>query len=111
MQKIFLALSLSLAFLLLTPVAAQAGRTGDMLADDGWASYGRPWVPSDSVRGSDMIPAAPNLLDENADLFDSMRPRVYYNRADMLPLHVPSPAAPYTAMFHPGSYMAKGQTF
>ncbi len=111
MQKIFLSAPVFLAFLVLFPFAAQAGRTGDMLADDGWASYGRPWVPSDGVHGSDMIPNVPNLLDENADLFDSMRPRVYYNRADMLPLHVPTPAAPYTAMFHPGPYMAKGQTF
>lgn len=72
------------AFLALVPAAAQARRTGDLFADADWCCGNRPAVPSDARRGADVFKKLPLTYNRNADLFDSLRPRAYATRADML---------------------------
>jgi hypothetical protein len=62
---------------------AQAERHADMFNDQHWASYGRPWVPSDARRRAEMFAPVPLLLNENADLFDGVKPTPFATNDDM----------------------------
>ncbi|HBM91433.1 MAG TPA: hypothetical protein DD400_06140 [Rhodospirillaceae bacterium] len=79
---------------------AQAQRHEDMFLDKHWASYDRPWVPSDGIKSPDMLDKPPIFLNPPKDIFDRIRPVMPSTNKDMFPKRSgPAPIIPYSPIF------------